>query len=154
MNITEIKDIHIGQCADLLTLAYSRPPWNYQWTADRAGIYLAELYNSSGFIGFGVKEGEKLVAAMFGHVKSWWIDDLLMIDELFVSPAHQGKGYGQFLLDTAEKYCRKKNISNINLITHRFMPAMSFYEKNNFFQADQYVLMFKEFSDEPDKNTL
>lgn len=148
MYINEIKDVDLEECAELLTLAYSRPPWNYQWTSGRAGSYLAELYNSSGFIGFGVNEGGTLLAAMFGHVKSWWIDDLLMIDELFVSPAHQGKGYGQSLLDTAENFCRENNISNVNLITHRFMPAMSFYEKNNFLQAEQYVLMFKEISRE------
>ena len=81
---------------------------------------------------------------MFAHVKTWWINDLLMIDELFVSPLKQGRGYGQRLMDTARKFCTENNIGSINLITNKYMHAASFYKKNDFLQAEQYTLMFNE----------
>lgn len=107
-------------------------------------MYLTELLESSRFVGFVIYEGEELVAAMFSHAKTWWIDDQLMIDELFVSAEAQGKGYGQTLINAAIEYTKNNNIGSITLMTHKYMPAVSFYEKNKFIKAEQYVLMFLE----------
>ncbi|MHB1177486.1 MAG: GNAT family N-acetyltransferase, partial [Daejeonella sp.] len=102
------------------------------------------IFESSRFVCFVIYEGDEPVAAMFSHVNSWWINDLLVIDELFVSTTKQGKGYGQALMNSAREFSKHNGIGSINLITHKYMPAMSFYEKNMFLQAEQYVLMFKE----------
>ena len=144
MKIKELTKEDIENCANLITQAYNGSPWNYQWTVPKASLYLNELFNSSRFVGFVIYEGEELVAAMFSHVKTWWINDLLMIDELFVSPLKQGKGYGQAMMNSAIEYSKGNNLGSITLITHKYMPAVSFYEKNKFLQAEQYVLMFNE----------
>ena len=144
MKITELTRNDIKDCAKLITRAYNGRPWNYQWTPEKANLYLDELIDSARFTGFCIHENGELVAAMFAHLKTWWINDLLMIDELFVSPDKQGKGYGQTLLDSAEQFCKRNNIISINLITHKYMPAISFYDKNKFHQAEQYLLMFKD----------
>ncbi len=144
MKVQELTKEDIENCANLIMQAYNDPPWNYQWTISRASLYLNELFESSRFAGFVIYEGEELVAALFSHVKTWWIDDLLMIDELFVSPLKQGKGYGQALMNSAREFSNSNNIGSITLITHKYMPAVSFYEKNKFLQAEQYVLMFNE----------
>lgn len=144
MEVQELKKDDIKNCAKLIMRAYNGPPWNYQWTISKATLYLSELFESSRFVGFVIYEGEELVAAMFSHVKTWWINDLLMIDELFVSALQQGKGYGQALMNSAREFSKSNNIGSITLITHRYMPSVSFYERNKFLQAEQYVLMFNE----------
>ncbi len=144
MEVKELTKDDIENCSQLIMRAYNGRPWNYQWTSERASLYLNELFDSSRFAGFVIYEGDELVAAMFSHAKTWWINDLLMIDELFVSAEKQGKGYGQALMNAAREFSRKNNIGSITLLTHKFMPAVSFYEKNKFLQAEQYVLMFNE----------
>lgn len=66
------------------------------------------------------------------------------MEELFVSPLKQGNGYGQALMDSAGQFSKNNNLGSITLLTNKYMPARSFYEKNNFLEAEQYVLMFKE----------
>ena len=144
MEVKKLTQEDINECANLISSAYSGPPWNYQWKPDRAAKYLQELYESSRFIGFCIYEDETIIAAMFAHIKTWWIDDILMIDELFVSPEYQGRGFGETLMNAAKDFCRQNNIGSITLITNRYMPAITFYEKHNFMQAEQYTLMFTE----------
>jgi aminoglycoside 6'-N-acetyltransferase I len=141
----EVKSItkdDIEKCANLICSAYGGPPWNYQWQPETAIKYLTELYESSRFQGFCIYEQGNVVAALFAHIKTWWIDELLMIDELFVSPNKQGRGYGQALMNSAKEFCDNNNIGSITLITNKYMPAVRFYEKNHFLQAEQYTLMF------------
>jgi GNAT superfamily N-acetyltransferase len=144
MKVKELTKEDIENCANLIMQAYNGRPWNYQWTVPKASFYLNELFDAPRFVGFVIYEGEELVAAMFSHVKTWWINDLLMVDELFVAPLKQGKGYGQALMNSAIEYSKSNNLGSITLITHKYMPAVSFYEKNKFLQAEQYVLMFNE----------
>ena len=144
MKVKELTKEDIENCANIIMQAYNGRPWNYQWTVPKASLYLNELFDASRFVGFVIYEGEELVAAMFSHVKTWWINDLLMIDELFVAPLKQGKGYGQTLMNSAIEYSKCNNLGSITLMTHKYMPAVSFYEKNRFLPAEQYVLMFNE----------
>jgi len=144
MKVQKLKKEDLKNCANLLIQAYNGRPWNYQWTLLKASLYLNELFESSRFVGFIMYDGDQLVAAMFAHVKTWWIDDQLMIDELFVSAQEQGKGYGQTLMNSAIEYAKNNNLGSITLLTHKYMPAGKFYEKNKFLKADQYVLMFLE----------
>jgi aminoglycoside 6'-N-acetyltransferase I len=144
MEVRPLTKEDITGSAELIAKAYNGPPWNFQWTTERAEKYLHELFNAPRFAGFCISEDGKIAAALFGHAKTWWINDILMIDELFVSPGRQGKGYGQALMNAARQYCMDNNIGSITLITHKYMPAVSFYEKNKFLQAEQYVLMFNE----------
>lgn len=144
MEIRKITKEDISQCAELIAMAYNSPPWNFQWTISRADRYLNELFDSARFAGFCIPEGEKIAAALFAHAKTWWINDILMIEELFVAPDRQGKGYGQGLMNAARQYCRENDIGSITLITNKYMPAVSFYEKNEFLLAEQYVMLFTE----------
>ena len=144
MEVQQLKKEDLANCANLIIKAYNGRPWNYQWTFSKASLYLNELFESSRFVGFVIYEGDELVGAMFAHVKTWWIDDQLMIDELFVSAQEQGKGYGQTLMNTTKEYANNNNIGSITLMTQKYMPALSFYEKNSFLKAEQYVLMFLE----------
>ena len=144
MTIRPITENDIESCARIFTSAYNQLPWNYKWEQDKAIKYLKEYLISSGFMGFVVCNDDKIVAAILGHTKTWWTNDQLVIDELFVSLDSQGQGYGKKLMEYCEQYCKDKGIEMVNLMTNKFMPAYNFYINNDYIKVDQYVFMFKQ----------
>ena len=76
----------------LLMESYNVEPWGYNWTFGQAVEYLNEYFDRKRFVGFVLCEDDDIVGAMFGHSKTWWTDDLLYIDELFVSPQRAKAG--------------------------------------------------------------
>jgi len=91
-----------------------------------------------------VFEEDHISGALFGHTKTWWTNSQFMIDELFIAPEKQGKGYGRLLLGQTEQFARKYSIERLILMTNKFMPALRFYDKNDFNKVDQYIFMFKQ----------
>ncbi|MEO6850868.1 MAG: GNAT family N-acetyltransferase [Mucilaginibacter sp.] len=143
MNIRTLTKDDIAQCAELLMHSYNLPPWNHRWTIDKAVKYLNEYLDKGRFEGFVLCEGDFIAGALFGHSKTWWTNDLLYIDELFISPDRQRKGYGKLLLDHTENYAREKRYEVISLMTSKYMPAMKFYKNIDYIQAEHYVFLFK-----------
>lgn len=144
MTIRPITENDIENCAEIFISAYNQLPWNYKWEKGKAVKYLKEYFLSSGFTGFVGTVDNKIVAAMFGHVKTWWTNNQLVIDELFVSSENQGHGYGKILMEYCEQYCKEKEIDVINLMTNKLMPAYNFYINNDYIKVDPYVFMFKQ----------
>lgn len=143
MEIRLINKSNIEECAKLLMEAYNCPPWNTQWTFETAVRYLKEFEEARRFVGFALYVEGHIVAAMFGHEKAWYTNDELFIDEFFVVPEKQRMGYGRFLLEHAEKYVKENELAGITLLTNRYMPSVSFYEKNNFEKAEHVLFMYK-----------
>jgi aminoglycoside 6'-N-acetyltransferase I len=146
MEINLITKNDVPKCAEAFTAAYNQFPWNYNWKLPDAIKYLNEYVESPQFRGFIVYDEQQVAGALFGHTKTWWTNNQFMIDELFISPDKQGKGYGKILLSHAEQYAKKDSIELITLMTNKFMPALQFYDKNDFNKVDQYVFMFKQLS--------
>ncbi|MBS1502349.1 MAG: GNAT family N-acetyltransferase [Bacteroidetes bacterium] len=143
MTIRPLALSDIEGCAALYLQAYNRAPWNYNFTLEKAARYLAEYAERKRFVGFVLSEGDLIVGAMLGHSKTWWTNDLLYIDELFISPDRQRMGYGKMLIDRSEEYAKGNGLEVITLMTNRHMPALKFYENNDFIQADHFTILFK-----------
>ncbi|UOE52390.1 GNAT family N-acetyltransferase [Mucilaginibacter sp. SMC90] len=144
MEITSITESHLSQCAAIMIDAYNAPPWNCQWTSEKAHQYLAELIDHKDFVGFIIYDNNEPAGAILGHKKTWWTNSQLMIDELFVSPASQKKGCGKKLLQYCEDYAGTNQIELLVLMTNRYLPVYNFYEMMDYTLADQYVFMFKQ----------
>lgn len=143
MNIRPLVKTDIAECAELLIQSYNRPPWNYNFTTEKAITYLSEYAERSRFVGFVLCEEDHIAGAMLGHSKTWWTNDLLFIDEFFISPDRQRMGYGKLLLDHSEKYARTQGYEVVTLMTSKHMPAMKFYRGVSYLPADQFVFLFK-----------
>jgi len=139
-----ITEKHIADCASVMMDAYNAPPWNCKWTSDKAYLYVDELISSRDFIGFIIYDEGKPAGAILAHKKTWWTNKQLMIDELFVSPDFQKKGYGKKLLHFSEEYANANNIELLVLMTNKYLPVFDFYESMDYTIADQYVFMFKQ----------
>jgi hypothetical protein len=49
----------------------------------------AELWLQDNFIGYVITESGMLLGALFARRKTWWTNDEIFIDELFIKPDHQ-----------------------------------------------------------------
>ena len=85
-----------------------------------------------------------MAAAMFCREKVWWNNSELVMDELFVRPDCQRKGFGTALLEKAEEYVIEKGLAGITLATNRYAPAPAFYRKNGFSEYRHVLYMGKE----------
>ncbi|NLR81028.1 GNAT family N-acetyltransferase [Chitinophaga eiseniae] len=133
----------ISAYTDVFMEAYNQPPWNYQWQPADAARYLMEYLLSDNFKGFSLYENDVFAGALFARTKTWWNGRQLYIDEFFIAPSMQGRGYGKLLISHAEQFAREQQLVTITLMTHRFMPAMKFYTGIDFMQAPPFVILFK-----------
>ncbi|HTB94777.1 MAG TPA: GNAT family N-acetyltransferase [Candidatus Sulfotelmatobacter sp.] len=62
------------------------------------------------------------------------------IDELFVEPAHRGKGIGTQLLDLAEAASREHRAKFLHLEVTHGNPAIELYRRRGFYDHHRYLM--------------
>ncbi len=144
MQIRTLLIDDIETCSMMLIAAYNPPPWNNHWTEENAKRYLSEFVSNDKFIGFVIEEDEEVIGAMFAHRKVWWTNDEIFIDELFIHPDQQGRGYGKLLMDKVEELSKELGLGGVTLLTNKHHPAKLFYERNGYVMAETIVFMYKE----------
>jgi aminoglycoside 6'-N-acetyltransferase I len=144
MLIRAFKNEDMDQCVKLLMEAYNCEPWNNNWSDITAGRYLNEFAAGKNFAGFVICEEEKVIGAMFAHRKTWWTNDELFVDEIYIKPQEQRKGHGNALLKYAEEYAQSQGLAGLTLLTNRYFPSRLFYEKNGYTCAEHVIFMYKE----------
>lgn len=143
MDIRKIEKEDIDKCVDLCIESCNRPPWNHQWGYDTALKYLREFAEQTRFVGFAIYEQNKITGILLAHSKTWWANDLLYIDEIFISPDKQKIGYGKQLLEHAEEYAHEQKFDVVCLVTTGYMLANEFKNDLNYHHAEHYRFMFK-----------
>jgi len=131
------------KCVELFVQVFNAPPWNNKWTNNTAWKYLQEFSDSKQFLGYTLWDNDIIIGAVFGHLKSWYGGDEIYIDELYISPDYQRKGYGIALMDTVEKFAKENSFSSITLLTGVGSPAFSFYEKIGYKHLEHLAFMHK-----------
>jgi aminoglycoside 6'-N-acetyltransferase I len=123
---------------------YNNELWQCRWSLETAKDYLCDYFEMKKFVGYVLIKSNKIIGAIFCHEKIWWNNSELFIDEMFISPELQRKGYGTQLIKSAENYVKANNLAGFTLSTNRYAPAPNFYKKNGFSNADHVLFMFKE----------
>ncbi|HBB28760.1 MAG TPA: N-acetyltransferase [Clostridiales bacterium] len=142
--IRKIQMEDIDSCAEIMMSVYNNEQWQCNWDFKTAKAYLLDYYEASKFIGFVLVIDEKIRGAIFCHEKIWWNNSEVFVDEMFICPKLQRKGYGTELLKMVESYIKEHNLAGFTLSTNRFTPAPDFYRKNGFTDADHILFMYKE----------
>lgn len=146
MEFKKFSKDDLDNSAKLYQEVFSQQPWNDEWfRISRVKEYLKELIENPVFSGYVVYQNSELVAACFGHSRSWWSGDEFFIDEFFVSSKYQGQGIGSLLMDYVENHPELKNIESFQLSTNNNVPAKDFYHKNGFKTRKNRVTMTKKF---------
>lgn len=134
----------INSCAEILCYVYNNEMWQCRWSFDTSRAYLIDYFEANQFVGFTLEIDGKVCGAMFCHEKIWWNNSELFIDEMFVHPDLQQKGYGSELINAAEEYVKEHKLAGFTLSTNRYAPAPQFYKKNGFVDCDHILFMGKE----------
>ncbi|MBD1366527.1 GNAT family N-acetyltransferase [Mucilaginibacter sp. ZT4R22] len=143
MDIRKIEKEDIDKCVDLCIESCNRPPWNHKWSYDTALKYLREFADQTRFVGFILYEHDKITGILLGHLKTWWANDLLHIDEIFISPDRQKMGHGKLLLEHMEQFARDQGCGVVSLMTSQHMLATEFKNDIKYHHAEHYIFLFK-----------
>lgn len=142
--VRKMKRADIPFCADILCKVYNNELWQCRWTAETACAYLEDYFDEKKFVGFIIEEDNVVIGAMFTHEKIWWNNSELFIDEMFIIPDMQRKGYGKMLIKAAENYVSEHKLAGFTLSTNKYAPAPDFYKKNGFSVCEHILFMCKE----------
>lgn len=144
MQVREMKPGDIAACADILCSVYNNPLWQCRWEKDTAIAYLTDFFHMPKFLGFVAEENGVIFAGLFAREKVWWNNSEIFVEEMFVKPEYQGKGYGSLLLKRVEAYAAEKGLAGITLSTNRYAPAKGFYQKHGFSDCEHVLFMCKK----------
>ncbi|MBQ8827435.1 MAG: GNAT family N-acetyltransferase, partial [Oscillospiraceae bacterium] len=134
----------IKACAEILCGVYNNEMWQCRWTIETGTAYLEDYYDVKKFVGFVIEAEGRITGALFAHEKIWWNNSELYVDEMFILPEIQRKGYGSMLIKAAEEYVREHKLAGMTLCTNKYAPAPNFYRKNGFIDNEYIMFMYKE----------
>ena len=144
MDIRKMEQVDIAACADILCSVYNHELWQCRWSREVAIEYLTDFYNMQKFVGYVIEADGMICGAIFAHEKVWWNNSEVFVEEMFVQPDLQRKGYGTMLLEKVEEYIKEKGLAGMTLSTNRYAPAPKFYGKNGFVNCEHILFMCKE----------
>lgn len=137
-----------ADCARLLRQVFNQPPWNDNWTVERAAAYVQDFFGAPRFRGFAALDGTRLVGMCLGHVKLWWQADEYCLDEFCIHSDYQRRGLGGQLLGYARRQLAAEGVACCTLLTASGTPAEAFYRKRGFRRVDEMIFMVCE--DQPE----
>ena len=124
MRIAYYEAEYLDECAQLLRKVYNNEHWGCHWSELKSKKYIEELTQVPRFIGFLlINDDEELIGAALCHERTWWYKDELFIDEFFIDPECQQKGYGSKLLKYMTKYSKEQKLSGLTLMTNNLIVA-------------------------------
>lgn len=138
----EVSDLE--SCARILMSVYNNEMWQCFWSFEKAKEYLKDIVDYRNFIGFTLLVEKDVKGAILCREKTWWNNNEIFVEEMFVSPEQQRQGYGTTLLNAVECYIKEKGLAGFTLSTNRYTPAPSFYRKNGFCDGEHVLFMYKE----------
>ena len=147
MNIRAFEQTDINNCISDFIQSFNSPPWNEEWSRERACEYINDVFKSPKFIGFILFSGDENIAYALCLKRYWWNKDdryKLCVELFFTKPAYQQRGYGTILLEHIEKYAKDNRLKSIMLYTRKDKPAYHFYEKNDFVVIENLPNIFKK----------
>ncbi len=142
--IRKMKKGDITECTGILCKVYNNDMWQCRWTEETGSAYLEDYFESKKFVGFVLEIDGRIIGAMFAHEKVWWNNSELYVDEMFVLPEMQRKGFGGMLINAAEDFVRENRLAGLTLCTNKYAPAPNFYRKNGFTENEFIIFMYKE----------
>lgn len=141
--IRKFEESDLETCARILMSVYNNEMWQCYWTFEKANEYLKDIMDFKKFIGFTLLVDNEVKGAILCREKTWWDNNEIFVEEMFVSPELQRQGYGTTLLKEVESYIKEKGLAGFTLTTNRYTPAPSFYGKNGFCDGEHVLFIYK-----------
>lgn len=142
--VRELKPADISACADILCSVYNNELWRNRWERAVAIDYLTDICRMPKFVGYIIEENAEILGGIFAREKVWWSGSEVYVEELFVKPECQGRGYGTALMERVERYVLEKGLAGITLSTNRYAPAREFYKNRGFAECEHVLFLCRE----------
>ncbi len=141
MEIRPVREEDLTRCAQLYAEIFNSPPYQEEWSYDRARSRLRELWSVCGRSCFVAEQHGLVVGFAFCSYHSWWFGKVMRVEELGVDFRLQRHGIGTTLLDHCIAAGRKAEaIQAIEVVTPRTEPALEFYNSHDFQSAGRELL--------------
>ncbi len=141
--IRKFEASDLESCARILMSVYNNETWQCFWSFEKAKEYLKDIIDYKNFVGFTLLVDKDVKGAILCREKTWWNNNEIFVEEMFVSPEQQRQGYGTNLLNAVEYYIKEKGLAGFILSTNRYTSAPSFYRKNGFCDGEHVLFMYK-----------
>lgn len=142
--IRNIKEQDLATCAAILQEAYGCAPYNENFMCDNAYKYILEKYNNCKDDSFVfVDDSQEVLGFMFLRLSTWSRGPQAILEEIVVRPLNQNTGVGKKLMEYSCDYLNSKGIKSVMLWAKNDERLLSFYKKQGFSIADDFVVMFK-----------
>ena len=76
-------------------------------------------------------------------MKNHYRGDEIFVDEMYIAPEYQCKGYGMELMNAVENFAKENSLISITLLTGIGKPAFNFYEKFGCKHLEHLAFMYK-----------
>jgi aminoglycoside 6'-N-acetyltransferase I len=145
MNLRNINETDLEECARLYAAVFSAEPWNEAWNRETALARLSHFYKSAGFIGV-LAEQDGIIGFALGNSEPFCFGTLFYLREMCVHKAHQSQGIGSKVYLTLEKQLESSLVRGIYLATDRAIPAAQFYVGKGFGCSESMGFYSKQLS--------
>ncbi|BAZ11576.1 hypothetical protein NIES4071_34020 [Calothrix sp. NIES-4071] len=143
MELYQICQQHLEECALLLISVFANSPWNEKWTLELAFKRLQNTYNTPDFYGILAKQENRIIGFALGHAEQYIDVKTFYIKEMCVAYNHQNTGVGTAIINQLQTDLVEKNVARIWLLTAPNSPAENFYKKCGFSNSNKIVFMSK-----------
>lgn len=144
MEVKRIEPDHIEEIKSIIKEAFSREPWNDDWSDERQfHSYILDLIDNRSSLSLGLYDDDDLIGVSLGRIKHWYAGTEYWIDDLAILPRAQGRGCGSKFIDLIEDFIKAQGIVGIVLFTERDIPAYGLYVKKSFVEKRERVFFEK-----------
>ncbi len=138
MIIRSCKTRDINECANLLIDVYSEVPYNEKWELNNAISYLKRFLKIDPENCFVAIMNDKVAGALFAFSYPWHSDNLISIQELFVTVSHRNCGIASKLLAQLNDGMKV----GAWVVAHEKSKASLFYSKKGFSEEGPYRFQY------------
>ena len=133
------------RCAELLEDAYSKEPYNEEFIPGSALKYIKNKFEAGKDNSFVFLLDNNIVGFIISSLSYWSVGPQAIMEEIVFDEKVRGKGYAKKITEYLEKHLKEKGVTSGMLWVKRDSAAHKFHLKNNYQEANDLVIMFKDF---------
>lgn len=143
--IRNMQESDLSICTKLLEKAYNEEPYNEKFIPGSALKYIQNKFKISKTHSFVFVLNDNVVGFIIANISFWANGPQAIIEEIVFDKKVRGKGYAKKIIDYLEKHFKKIKISSGMLWVKKDSAAHKFHLRNNYQEANDLVIMFKDF---------
>lgn len=134
----------LDRCSELLENTYTKYPYNENFVPGNSLKYLKNKFNIGKDHSFVFLLDKKVMGFIIVSLSYWADGPQAIIEEIVFDKKIRGKGYAKKLMKYIETYLKERGVVSGMLWVKRDSAAYKFHLKNNYQEAKDLVVMFKD----------